>query len=139
MLRILDFTGAEGPYRALLPRGSFDVEAAVDLVRPIVADVATRGEQALREYSQRFDGVVPESLRVPAEELARARTALAPELAERSGSPLSDAEPWPANSNWTRIPRRLCWPTALAWVCATFLSNAWGSTCPGAWRRWPRR
>ncbi|OMG59007.1 histidinol dehydrogenase [Tessaracoccus sp. ZS01] len=82
MLRILDFTGAQGPYRAMLPRGSFDVDAAVEVVRPIVDDVAARGEQALREYSQKFDGVIPESLRVPAAELARAAAELDPDLAE---------------------------------------------------------
>lgn len=82
MLRNLDFTGVDGPYRSMLPRGSFDVEAAVEVVRPIVNDVAARGEAALREYSERFDGVVPESLRVPAEELAKAREQLDPHLAE---------------------------------------------------------
>ena len=82
MLRNLDFTGVDGPYRSMLPRGSFDVEAAVEVVRPIVDDVAARGEAALREYSERFDGVVPESLRVPAEELAKAREQLDPHLAE---------------------------------------------------------
>lgn len=82
VLRNLDFTGAEGPYRPMLPRGAFDVEAAVEVVRPIVDDVAARGEAALREYSEKFDGVVPQSLRVPVEELARAHEQLDPALAE---------------------------------------------------------
>ncbi|CAL8969682.1 Histidinol dehydrogenase [Tessaracoccus sp. O5.2] len=81
MLRVLDLTGLDGPYRDHLPRGSFDVEAAVHVVQPIVAGVAQRGEAALREYSERFDRVVPESLRVPAAELARAAEELDPELA----------------------------------------------------------
>mgnify|MGYP002072316499 CR=1 FL=1 len=49
-------------------------------VRPIVDDVAHRGEDALKEYSLRFDGVVPESLRVPAEVLEAAEAALDPQL-----------------------------------------------------------
>lgn len=80
MLRNLDFTRAQGPYRAQLPRGAFDVEAAVEVVRPIVTDVAARGADALRDYSQKFDGVVPPHLRVPAEELRRAAEDLDPEL-----------------------------------------------------------
>lgn len=81
MLRTLDFTDARGSYRQRLPRGRFDVDAAVDVVRPIVADVAHRGEAALREYSERLDGVVPEFIRVPRALLRRAAEELAPELA----------------------------------------------------------
>ncbi len=55
----------------MIPRGAFDVEHALAAVRPICDAVRDRGEAALREFSQRFDGVVPDSLRVPAEVLAR--------------------------------------------------------------------
>ena len=82
MLRTLDFTDANGSYRFRLPRGQFDVDAALDVVRPIVADVAHRGEVAIKEYSERFDGVIPETVRVPATELKKAADELAPELAE---------------------------------------------------------
>ena len=58
------------------------MEAAVAVVRPIVDDVAARGEEALREHSRRFDGVVPEQFRVPAEVLAEARSNLDPQLEE---------------------------------------------------------
>lgn len=69
----LDLSGVDGPYRSRLPRGQFDVEAAVAIVRPIVDDVAARGAEALNEYSHRFDGVVPPSLRVPPEARSRPR------------------------------------------------------------------
>lgn len=82
MLRSLDFTDANGSYRFRLPRGQFDVDAALDVVRPIVADVAHRGEVAIKEYSERFDGVIPEAVRVHATELKKAADELAPELAE---------------------------------------------------------
>ena len=52
--------------------------AAVEVVRPVVNAVAERGEDALREFSDRFDHVVPESFRVPAQALAEAAAALAP-------------------------------------------------------------
>ena len=80
VLRTLDLTGVDGAYRSLLPRGEFDVEAALDRVRPIVDDVAARGAEALTEYSHRFDGVVPPSLRVPPEALSAAAERLDPEL-----------------------------------------------------------
>ena len=82
MLRTLDFTGVDGSYRTRLPRGRFDVDAALDVVRPIVADVAHRGIPAIMEYSERFDGVAPAAIRVPAEELRRAAEALDPDLAD---------------------------------------------------------
>ncbi|AQP44484.1 histidinol dehydrogenase [Tessaracoccus flavus] len=82
MLRTLDFTDADGAYRSRLPRPNFDVEAAVDVVRPIVEGVARHGEQALSEFSQRFDHVVPDQFRVPADALVRAADDLDPQLAE---------------------------------------------------------
>jgi histidinol dehydrogenase len=81
VLRTIDLRGA-GPvdYRRVLPRAGFDVEAAVAQVRPIVQAVAERGTAALAEYSERFDHVVPDSFRVPAQALADAAAGLAPEV-----------------------------------------------------------
>ena len=67
-------------YRALVPRAEFDVEAALDVVRPICDDVAARGVDALHEYAERFDHVRPQHLRVPAAELAAAADQLDPDL-----------------------------------------------------------
>jgi histidinol dehydrogenase len=49
----------------VLPRASLDVEAAVELVRPLCDDIKHRGAAAVREYTLRFDGVDLESTRVP--------------------------------------------------------------------------
>src|SRR6185437_2396306 len=51
--------------RAVLPRAELDVEAALATVRPICEQVRTGGASALRDLSERFDGVRPEQLRVP--------------------------------------------------------------------------
>ncbi len=67
-------------YAALVPRARFDVDAAVDIVRPICADVAARGTAALAHYSETFDHVVPESFRVSPATLATAAEQLDPEL-----------------------------------------------------------
>jgi histidinol dehydrogenase len=58
---------------ALLPRADLDVAAAVELVRPIVQDVRQRGDEAVREYTARFDGVDrPVGSRVPVAALTEA-------------------------------------------------------------------
>jgi histidinol dehydrogenase len=48
---------ARPDYRTLVPRADFDVEAALQVVRPICDDVRDRGVEAIAEYSERFDGV----------------------------------------------------------------------------------
>ena len=67
-------------YAALVPRAGFDVDAAMEVVRPICADVAERGTAALAHYSETFDHVVPEDFRVSAAALAAAAEQLDPEL-----------------------------------------------------------
>jgi len=64
----------------LLPRAQLDVAAAVEQVRPVVEAVRDRGADAVREATARFDGVELTELRVPAEALAKALAALAPEV-----------------------------------------------------------
>ena len=62
---------------ALLPRAELDVGAAVEQVRPIVDDVRVRGNEAVREYTARFDGVDrPAGTLVPAAELGEALAGL---------------------------------------------------------------
>ncbi|MFF4605515.1 histidinol dehydrogenase [Streptomyces sp. NPDC001339] len=67
-----------GALRDLLPRAEFDVEAALEKVRPICEDVRHRGTAALIEYARRFDGVGIERVRVPTEALKTALEELDP-------------------------------------------------------------
>ncbi|MBA3790137.1 MAG: histidinol dehydrogenase [Actinomycetota bacterium] len=53
-----------------------------DAARRIVEDVRDRGDEALLEYTERFDGVRPDPIRVPRAEIEAARVALSPELEE---------------------------------------------------------
>ncbi|MFG2719555.1 histidinol dehydrogenase [Streptomyces sp. NPDC048416] len=69
-----------GALRDLLPRAEFDVEAALDKVRPICEDVHHRGTAALIEYAERFDGVKLERVRVPARALKEALEQLDPQV-----------------------------------------------------------
>ncbi len=59
-LRGVDRSAAVDPGQ--LPRAAFDVEAALDAVRPICADVARRGLDAVRDATARFDGVEQDEL-----------------------------------------------------------------------------
>ncbi|HEY4003731.1 MAG TPA: histidinol dehydrogenase [Pseudonocardia sp.] len=68
--------------RALLPRAEVDVDAVLDRVRPIVAEVAARGVPAVLELAERFDKVRPDRVRVPAAELAEALDTLDPAVRE---------------------------------------------------------
>ncbi|MFI5901421.1 histidinol dehydrogenase [Streptomyces cyaneofuscatus] len=64
--------------RDLLPRAEFDVEAALETVRPICEDVRHRGSAAVIEWGEKFDGVRIASVRVPAEALVKALAELDP-------------------------------------------------------------
>jgi histidinol dehydrogenase len=65
---------------ALVPRAVFDVEKALDVVRPICLDIRHRGLEAIREYGERFDHVRVEDIRVPADALKTALEELDPEV-----------------------------------------------------------
>lgn len=68
--------------RAHLPRPQVDVAAALSTVEPILADVREKGAAATLEYSQRFDGVRPQAVKVPAAQLQRALRDLDPQVRE---------------------------------------------------------
>ncbi|MGO1510930.1 MAG: histidinol dehydrogenase [Actinomycetaceae bacterium] len=81
MLRRIDLRGTtlgRAELAATLPRAELDVGAAADAVAPVVEDVRLRGAVAVRDAAERFDGIRPIHLRVPAEALARAMELLDP-------------------------------------------------------------
>src|SRR5665213_2085923 len=80
MIRRIDLRGTQPDLDSVLPRAALDVEAAMVTVRPICAAVRDRGDDALAELSERFDGVRPPSLRVPADALAWALEGLDPDV-----------------------------------------------------------
>ncbi|MEO5678790.1 MAG: histidinol dehydrogenase [Acidimicrobiales bacterium] len=82
MLNRLDLRRATGDLRSLLPRPVVGVGAPVQAVRAILDDVRGRGDAALLDLTERFDGVRPEPLRVPAIELKAALEAVPAVLRE---------------------------------------------------------
>jgi histidinol dehydrogenase len=86
MIRRIDLRGADtGPgstidYRAAVPRAEFDIEAATHAVQPIIDAVRERGQEAIAEFSERFDGVRVDDIRVPAAALTKALDELDPDI-----------------------------------------------------------
>ena len=83
MIRRLDLRGTTLRPRALrdvVPRPALDVQHAVELVRPLCDAVRDRGVEALLDLTERFDGVRPAGIRVPASTLDAALDDLAPDI-----------------------------------------------------------
>ncbi|WP_315097740.1 histidinol dehydrogenase [uncultured Cellulomonas sp.] len=83
MITRIDLRGRTLSRRELLeelPRAEVDVEHAVEVVAPILADVRTRGAAELRDLAERFDGVRPVHLRVPSDVVTGAVEALDPDV-----------------------------------------------------------
>ena len=72
MLNRIDLRGSRRDPRGLLPRAQLDVSAAVEKIRPVVTAVREHGFSAIREATERFDGVVLERLREPVAAIAAA-------------------------------------------------------------------
>ena len=83
MITRIDLRGRTLTRRELLdelPRAEVDVEHAAEVVAPILADVRKRGAAELRDLAERFDGVRPVHLRVPADVIAASVGALDPDV-----------------------------------------------------------
>lgn len=80
MLRLLDLRNSTADPRAEVPRAALDVADAGETIRPVLDAVRDRGADAVLEACERFDGVRPDSLRVPAQVIQEALANLDPEV-----------------------------------------------------------
>ncbi|UIZ91543.1 histidinol dehydrogenase [Corynebacterium sp. CNCTC7651] len=83
MLRLTDLRGqtpSTAELRRVLPRGGVDVSKVLPTVAPIVQDVRDHGAAKALEYGEQFDGIRPESVRVPEEVIRAAEEQLSPRL-----------------------------------------------------------
>ena len=62
------------------PQPNADTARVRETVTQILSDVRTRGLDAVRHYSRKFDGWDPPSFKVGADEIERARAAVAPDV-----------------------------------------------------------
>ena len=79
MLSTLDLRGSERSATALasrVPRGGSDITNIASVVSALIDDVVARGEDAIRDQADSFDGGAPQSLRISAPEMRRARDGL---------------------------------------------------------------
>jgi histidinol dehydrogenase len=80
-MRTIDLRGTSArDAAALVPRATAARENALRVAGDIVADVRERGEAALREQAERFDGVSGHPLRVPRAQIDAAVAALDPDV-----------------------------------------------------------
>ena len=82
MLTRLDLRGDDSPIAARLPRPEVAPAGPLEAVRAIIAEVRERGDDALRELTERFDGVSPASLTVAPDEIAEAASRTPAEVRE---------------------------------------------------------
>lgn len=72
MLSRIDLRGFVGPVGERLPRPRPATEGPVEAVRAIIAEVRERGDEALLEFTKRFDGVELDRLTVSRDEISAA-------------------------------------------------------------------
>lgn len=83
MLARTDLRGARATtaqLRRALPRGATDVDAVLGQVRPVIDAIRERGAEAALEYGQKFDGIAPDTVRVPEELITEALAEIAPDV-----------------------------------------------------------
>ncbi len=79
-MRIIRGISAARKALARRSRPGLATDSREQAVRDIIADVARRGDAAVLDYTERFDGVRPASLEVSREEIEPARANVRPEL-----------------------------------------------------------
>ena len=85
LMRVVDLRGrqlSKRGYQELLPRAPLDINSALSDIKPILDSVKNGDESTLLELSSRFDGIAPQSLRVPKAVMSSALTNLDPQLRE---------------------------------------------------------
>jgi histidinol dehydrogenase len=83
MIRTVDLRGrslSKFEYQSALPRAAMDVAQAMKIVEPILNRVKNGDESDLLALAQEFDGVLPQSIRVPQSALDTALAQLEPKI-----------------------------------------------------------
>ena len=72
MMRRVDLRKVEKLPRPVVQRAQVDVESVINTVKPIIEDVRQNGDPAIMNWTEKLDGVKPQSLRVPQEVIDKA-------------------------------------------------------------------
>jgi len=79
---IKGFEAAKSALSRQAPRELIGGDEREQAVRDIISDVAQRGDEAVRYYTRKFDGVVPKTWEVDREQIVKAHDKIAPDLLE---------------------------------------------------------
>jgi len=82
-VRVVDFRGralGKAEYAREIPRADLNVDEAVQRIQPILQQVANGTEEDLKSLCEKFDGVRPDSIRVPQSAIASALATLSPDV-----------------------------------------------------------
>lgn len=80
MLSRLDLRGTDADLGELAVRAATDDDSTVEAVREIIREVRARGDDAVRDLTERYDGCRIDELRVPVDELDAALAETSPEF-----------------------------------------------------------
>lgn len=83
LIRFLDLSNSEISADQVLkdlPRAALDLDAAVEIIRPLVEKIRTGGSQAIKAIAKDIDGIDIDPIRVSEEELTNALANLDPNL-----------------------------------------------------------
>src|SRR5699024_9402907 len=72
MLNITDLRNTTYDPATVMPRAKLEISDASEIVKPLIDQVRRDGAAAVLELTERFDGVRPDALRVPAAAMERA-------------------------------------------------------------------
>ena len=92
MLSRIDLRGADGPDSWSLPRPRPEASGPVDEVRAIIAAVRARGDDALMEFTRRFDGAEPDRLTLDEDEIAAAAARTPSEVRDALAAAVANVE-----------------------------------------------
>lgn len=92
-----------GEWATILQRPSLDLDSLEETVGAIFREVQERGDEALRDYTRKFDGIDLDLLQVPEQELKEAGENLSEELKEAIGLAKSNIEKFHAAQRTERV------------------------------------
>ena len=72
MIRRVDLRKVDKLPRPVVERASLDVDAVIEIVKPIIEDVRNNGDQAVNNWTEKLDKIRPSALRVPQNEIDKA-------------------------------------------------------------------
>lgn len=72
MIRRVDLRNIDKIPQPVVPRAQIDVESVISVVKPIIEDVKKNGDEAVINWTEKFDGVKPSAIKVPQEVIDKA-------------------------------------------------------------------